>query len=154
MSPITEDHRQVAKVLGYLGTLPVAFCCVAVADRYTMELLVHYSTAIAAFLCGNAWSTALLSRATAPAARRSLLVFSNLIVLVAVGLSMMPPTPAIFFAMAIVFAVLLLFDLTHSAFYAQPPYYRRMRIRVSIIVVALHFLVAVRTSVWPLEHVG
>ena len=104
-----------------------------------------YGLAIVAFLCGNAWTVGLMTRKATSAKRASLLVVSNVVVLLAVAASLwLPPAPA-FAAIGILFAALLALDVASPAFSRQPAYYRQMRMVVSTVVVLTYLVAAFRS---------
>ena len=112
----------------------------AIPSALALTVFCTYDLGIIAFLCGNAWSTALLSRTASAGSRTRVLIASNLIVLAAIAAIAFVEPPLLLTINAALFALILAFDLTSKPFERQPRYYRRMRITVTSGVLVLHGL--------------
>ena len=123
--------------LGFLGTLPFLLALV------WPSLLVFkiYSLAILAFLAGNWWSTALLVRSQSLVQLSLIILFSNLVVLIAVAVVLVEHSVGLF-VLALLYLLLLIGERQLSVFVKQPKYYAAMRLGVSTVVVLLHLLAA------------
>ncbi|MEM7543558.1 MAG: DUF3429 family protein [Pseudomonadota bacterium] len=139
-------RSQLVNFLSFAGLLPMAAACIYIEFDKAVLLLSAYSLAIIAFLAGNAWSIALLSRAHRLEQRASVLVLSNAVVLVAVALAVTIEGGALFVGFAILFAVLLVAEYRFAVFAARPHYYRNMRLRVTSIAILIHLFAAWRVQ--------
>jgi len=123
--------------LGFLGILPFLLALV------WPSLLVFkiYSLAILAFLAGNWWSTALLVRSQSLVQLTFVILFSNLVVLIAVAAVFVEHSVGLF-VLALLYFLLLVGERQLPVFVKQPKYYAAMRLGVSTVVVFLHLLAA------------
>ena len=99
-----------------------------------------YGLVIVAFVCGNAWTTALMNRHAQPPSRSAILVVSNLLVLAVAACALLPPGIVPLAVNALAFSILLMMDYRGQVFAPQPPYYRTMRTYVTAAVVGLHLI--------------
>lgn len=134
----------MASALGYAGIVPMVLGMAAIPHPLAEQALRFYGLAIVAFVCGNAWTVSLMHQSIQAGSRIRLLVASNVIVLVAAAAALWLHAAAVFMTYALLFVLLLGLDLKVGAFAPQPPYYRRMRIVVSVAVAATYILAALR----------
>lgn len=139
-----RTHQHWARALGFAGIAPMALATALLPHPLAVEFLRFYGLAIIAFVCGNAWSVALMSTEASVGVRSALLLLSNAMVLLAVVVSVWSAATTAFAGFALAFAALLMLDLHVTAFAAQPTYYRHMRILVTSAVVLIYITAAVR----------
>ena len=139
-----QTHHRVASALGYAGIVPIMLGMAAIPHPLAEQGLRLYGLAIIAFVCGNAWTVSLMHQSAQAGARVRLLVGSNAIVLVAAAAALWFDNTVVFMTYALLFALLLGLDLKAGPFAPQPPYYRRLRIVVSVAVTATYILAALR----------
>ncbi len=122
--------------LSYAGILPMALSLVFISDPVFQTILKFYSLGILCFVAGSWWGIALVQSDQAQVPLFEL-VSSNVLTLLAIGAVLMLDSAA-FLALAVLFLVLYLGEARLDVFKGQPHYYRRMRRRVSGMVVFLH----------------
>jgi hypothetical protein len=137
-----QQPTQVIKTLGYAGLLP--FLCLGLmtilqpVNNSSLMLFCYYSTAILCFLAGSIWRY--------QTQKTTLLIQSNLIVLLAVAAIArfhLNPIDCLFL-LALGYSWALIIDLNNNAY---GNWYKKMRLILSIVVVALHGGLAT-LSVW------
>jgi len=133
---VTFISRLVA-TLGLLGILPFLLALL------WPSLLVFkiYSLAILSFLAGNWWSTALLIRWQTMVQITLVIVFSNLVVLIAVAAVFVEHSVPVFVP-AFLYLALLIGERRLPVFAKQPKDYASMRLGVYAVVVLLHLQTA------------
>ncbi len=122
------------RTLTWSGVIPfAALALVSMVDTpHWLELmLVGYATLILSFLAGTLWARHLLGERTRP----RLLVASNLLVLLAWPALVMPIAWASLW-LAALFGIHLLLDEPWRG-YRMPGWYRRLRLAVSLVAIAL-----------------
>jgi hypothetical protein len=122
------------RTLTWSGVIP--FAALALVSMITTPpwvdlLLVGYAMLILAFLAGTLWARHLLGERTRP----RLLIASNILVLLAWPALLMPIAWASLW-LAALFAVHLLLDEPWRG-YRMPGWYRRLRLAVSSVAIAL-----------------
>ncbi len=139
---VTDSRKWVA-YLAVAGLLPMAAATLLVHEPLAQNLLRIYSLAILAFLAGSWWMVGLMNRTAGDHQRRSVLIFSNLVVVIAVSLAVfLPSMPLLLLGYAALFAALLIGEMRLSPFAPQPIYYRRIRALVSVVAMSLHLVAA------------
>jgi hypothetical protein len=124
----------VARSLGWAGLIPfIALPVIAAtgAPNWLETLLLAYGAIILSFMAGSLWARHLLIESP----RTGMLIGSNLLALAAWPVVLMPLHWATFW-LAVVFTAHLLLDEPWHA-YGLPGWYRRMRLSLSTIVIAL-----------------
>lgn len=129
-----ENRQKTARTLGWAGLIPfAALAATAVIDapEPVQHLLVGYAVAILAFLNGSLWAGALQRPSDVPAP----LIASNLLLLAALPALLMPLSAAAGW-LALMF-VLHLAAEWRWVLAGHPGWYRRMRLLLSGIAIAL-----------------
>ncbi len=142
--PRLKTHQRWARVLGVTGIVPMLVATAVLPHPLAVDFLRFYGLAIVAFVCGNAWTVALMGREVSVGVRSAVLIVSNAVVLLAVAASVWSAATTAFAVLALAFAALLMLDLNIPAFPPQPRYYRQMRVLVSTAVVLTYIFAAVR----------
>lgn len=134
-----ENRQKTARTLGWAGLIPFAALAVTVvigAPDPVQQLLIGYAVAILAFLSGSLWAGALERPADAPAP----LIASNLLLLAALPALLMPLSAAAGW-LALMFALHLAAEW-RWVLTGHPGWYRRLRLMLSAIAVALLLVAA------------
>ncbi|MDH3694318.1 MAG: DUF3429 domain-containing protein [Gammaproteobacteria bacterium] len=138
--------KRVATSLTYAGALPfigVTFCIGAAwrlpFDLDAVTVLTLYSAVICSFLAGIHWQIGL----TQSVANNYCLFFSNFVALLAWALLLIDSSWKVIAAFAVLFVALLGFDTTLYKRRLIPGWFFALRIRVSILVVAVLAFTAV-----------
>ena len=122
-------------ILTLLGVLPFVLTAWWIETSWGLSLFKLYAAAILAFLAGSWWGITLV-RGRGDS-KPILLVVSNLVVLSAISLVLIP-RPESLLGLALLFGLLVAGEAWLQPFRQQPGYYRRLRQWVSLIVIALH----------------
>lgn len=140
MDPKADAIPRSAAVLGGAGLLPFFFGLgaalfgrTALQQQVGIEVFLGYGAVILSFLGGVRWGAALVKptwRALSLAVAPSLLAFGCLLLPHDLGLKFL----------AVGFLVVGLFDVTRGVHALWPEWYRRLRLRLSVAVVALHLM--------------
>lgn len=134
-----EKRQKIARMLGWAGLIPFAALAVTAmigAPEPVQQLLVGYVVAILAFLNGSLWAGALQRSGDAPAP----LIASNLLLLAALPALLMPLSAAAGW-LALMFALHLAAEW-RWVLTGHPGWYRRMRLMLSIVAIALLLVAA------------
>lgn len=134
-----ENRQKTARTLGWAGLIPFAALAVSAvigAPEPVQQLLIGYAVAILAFLGGSLWAGALERPADAPAP----LVASNLLLLAALPALLMPLSAAAGW-LALMFALHLAAEW-RWVLTGHPGWYRRLRLMLSGIAIALLLVAA------------
>jgi hypothetical protein len=135
----SRTRQQTARLLGWAGVLPFALWTIVAwtgAPGWLVELLVGYGVLILAFMGGTLWHAAL----DKPDEPEAPLVASIVLVLAALPAFLLPAVSA-----ALLLAVLFALHWTAESIWirgAQPGWYQRMRLGISISVITLLVLAA------------
>jgi len=128
-----EDHLpQVCTALGRAGLLPfIAAPALLYLDPHHTSmygaLLASYALAIICFLVGVWWGLALIRRATGA------LIYSNAIVIVAFFGHVLLTHKAFFVLCALLYPLTVVVERSHPLFRAQPAYYARLRLQLTVV---------------------
>lgn len=134
-----ENRQKTARTLGWAGLIPFAALAVTTvigAPDPVQQLLVGYVVAILAFLGGSLWAGALERSVDAPAP----LIASNLLLLAALPALLMPLGAAAGW-LALMFALHLAAEW-RWVLTGHPGWYRRLRLMLSAIAIALLLVAA------------
>lgn len=137
--PREEDKRRLVAVLTWLGVIPFAILIPFLNTETSALLFRVYSLAIFAFLCGTWWATALIAGNVTILERVAIILCSNLLVIVAVCLLIVPLSWALLLLSAL-FLTQAIAERQLRVFARQPTYYRRVRLSVSSAVAVLHLV--------------
>ncbi|MBL37010.1 MAG: hypothetical protein CMP07_01230 [Xanthomonadales bacterium] len=138
-----ENRQKTARMLGWAGLIPFAALAVTAvigAPESVQQLLIGYAVAILAFLAGSLWAGALERPADAPAS----LIASNLLLLAALPALLMPLSAAAGW-LALMFALHLAAEW-RWVLTGHPGWYRRLRLMLSGIAIALLLVAAMGGS--------
>jgi hypothetical protein len=136
---MNENRQKTARMLGWAGIIPFAALAVTAtigAPGPVQHLLIGYAVAILAFLNGTLWAGALQRPNDAPAP----LIASNLLLLAALPAPLMPLSAAAGW-LALMFALHLVAEW-RWVLTGHPGWYRRMRLLLSSIAIALLLVAA------------
>lgn len=125
--PPTARWLGAAGVLPFPGGAAVAVVAGGNAAALALQGLVGYALAITCFLCGAWWGIALLRRAPA------LLLASNGIVVAAWAAAWLLQPAVSLPVLALLLAATVCVEGRHWAFAPQPAYYRRLRMRLTVV---------------------
>ncbi len=128
-------HRSTTLALAWSGLLPFFLAIPAglgLLDPRLETLLTGYTLAILAFMCGTMWAESL---ARPGLSTQTVVLVSNAIVLLALA-SLYLTFAAAMLWMAGLFTLHLVAELRFTR-KPQPPWYRRMRAAISVIVIFL-----------------
>lgn len=134
-----ENRQKTARTLGWAGLIPFAALAVTTvigAPDPVQQLLVGYVVAILAFLGGSLWAGALERSVDASAP----LIASNLLLLAALPALLMPLGAAAGW-LALMFALHLAAEW-RWVLTGHPGWYRRLRLMLSTIAIALLLVAA------------
>ena len=123
------------------GLLPFILLLPLINQGPGLLVFKGYSLAILAFLCGSWWSTVLITPRLSVGHRLQIIVVSNLLVLLSIGVLMTGLASKV--ALVIqggLFLLLLTTERYHPAFIRQPAYYRQLRLVVSLGVAFTHLI--------------
>ena len=135
---------QAASLLGNAGLLPFilgALCAAVFVDRaaFVATALVYYSLAIVSFLAGAWWGIALLKREPV------MLFASNAVVVAAWAATLLLDYTWALAALGSLLILTVMVENRHRMFAPQPIYYRRMRLRLTV-VAALSLIVVIAVA--------
>ena len=131
MDPLTVNTTRTLTWGGVIPFAALALLGVIETPAWVELLLVGYATLILSFLAGTLWARHLLGERTRP----RLLIASNALVLLAWPALLMPVAWASLW-LAALFGFHLLLDEPWRA-YGMPGWYRRLRLAVSSVAIAL-----------------
>ncbi len=140
MTDLNESSRSmapIARILGYAGLAPFAALAIITwtgSPDWLERLLLGYGVVILAFMAGSLWLRQLLATRAHP----RLLVASNALALAAWPAIIMPLHWGAFW-LALCFGAHLLLDQPWQA-HGLPGWYRRLRLILSSLTIALLFL--------------
>ena len=132
-------RKTLVTALGALGIVPFALSLLLPDPEMSLRVFSLYSLAILSFLAGSWWATALVSIGPNEAQRLPIVLFSNVLVLIALGLVLWSG-PLMLLGLACLYVVQAICERRFAVFDAQPAYYRTMRSVVTTVVVGLHVL--------------
>lgn len=140
----TEVHEKVAIALAHAGLVPFLALTVMSfmqwAPGFAVQAMLLYSLAILCFLGGTWWGFALLMSHLDAKGKVRILLLSNAIVLVAVGLMLLFSPVIAIYGLGALYVVIMYGERWTPGLDAQPPWYRAMRTRVSMIAAGSHLL--------------
>lgn len=131
MDTLTVNTTRTLTWSGVIPFAALALVSMVNTPPWLELLLVAYAMLILAFLAGTLWARHLLGERTRP----RLLVASNLLVLLAWPALLMPIAWASLW-LAVLFGIHLLLDEPWRG-YRMPGWYRRLRLAVSLVAIAL-----------------
>ena len=145
--PKKLTRKKLVVALSTLGVLPFGAALLWPEPSQSRLFFGLYSMVIFSFLCGTWWATALVKPGNNRAATFSTLLLSIFLIIVAFLMQLLfflHSTLAPLMGMTLLFAILLVGELTLGSFRQQPLYYRQMRWCITAIVAALHIGAAAR----------
>ncbi len=139
-----QSYQNTVSLLATTGLLPfllfTTMAFVQIYPGFAVSALNLYSTAIVAFLAGSWWGFALMMKSVSDAERITILLASNLTVILAVGILVFAAPGVTVFALAAFYPALLMGERFVPGLSRQPAYYRKVRIRVSMVALGTHLL--------------
>ncbi len=139
--------------LGGTGALPFVFAAAAIwlapepVRAFAVSAVVVYAAVILSFLGGLAWGATAAAATSIPWTRghARLLVASVVPALVGWGAALLPPVSGLVL-MAVCFVAVLALDRRLSALGIVPPWWLKLRVRLSLTVAALLLVAAAGAS--------
>ncbi|MBO6701951.1 MAG: DUF3429 domain-containing protein [Pseudomonadales bacterium] len=132
-------RKTLVTALGALGIVPFFLALWLPDPALSLRVFSTYSLAILSFLAGSWWATALVSAGPSENQRLPIVMFSNVVVLLALGLVLWSDERTLL-GLAGLYIVQAVCERRAAVFEAQPAYYRTMRSVVTAVVVGLHVL--------------
>lgn len=135
--PDSLNQQRVVTGLGVLGITPFLLVLVWPDPEISLRAFSLYSLAIFCFLCGNWWSVGLLVPGLIVTQRITVLLLSNMLLLIALVLVYLEMSLGLL-GLALLYGGLMAGESWLPPFARQPVYYLRMRRGVTVMVMLLH----------------